>query len=161
MSGAEAFSVRVISPSAMSMSVPLELETGSTRASPRCAGPGWRAQRQRLLDGAPLPKCPMSIACSPRTSASPRARFQGAGRTRAVAGERASFVVESHDARGQPSHRGWRPLAVVVRALGDDGPDRGDRGQILDYGNGAYEASYVTRVAGPTRWHWCWVPRSW
>ena len=73
----------------------------------------------------------------------------GRGTHRAIAGERASFVVESHDARGNRLTAGGAPLAVVVRALGDDGPGGGDQGQILDYGNGAYEASYVTRVAGP------------
>ena len=162
MSGAEVFSVRVISPSAMSMSVPLELETGSTRAVATVCWPEVGAHSVSVsLDGAPLPKCPMSINVLPEDICLAACQIQGSGTHRAIAGERASFVVESHDARGNRLTAGGAPLAVVVRALGDDGPGAVTRGQILDYGNGAYEASYVTRVAGPTRWHWCWVPRSW
>ena len=150
MSGAEVFSVRVISPSAMSMSVPLELETGSTRAVATVCWPEVGAHSVSVsLDGAPLPKCPMSINVLPEDICLAACQIQGSGTHRAIAGERASFVVESHDARGNRLTAGGAPLAVVVRALGDDGPGAVTRGQILDYGNGAYEASYVTRVAGP------------
>ena len=86
-------------------------------------------------------------------------QIQGAGTHRAVAGERASFVVEAHDARGNRLVSGEAPLSVIVRTLrGNQGgnPVNGEkreedvtRGQILDYGNGAYEASYVVRTAGP------------
>ena len=64
--------------------------------------------------------------------------------------------MEAHDARGNRLVSGEAPLSVVVRALassenGRTGENENPvaRGQILDYGNGAYEASYVVRVAGP------------
>ena len=150
MSGAEAFSVRVISPSAMSMSVPLELEAGSTRAVATVCWPEVGEHSVSVsLDGALLPKCPMSVTVLPEDICLAACQIQGSGTHRAVAGERASFVVEAHDARGNRLTVGNAPLAVVVRNLGETGPGAVTKGQILDYGNGAYEASYVTRVAGP------------
>ena len=157
MSGGEAFSVRVISPSAMSMSVPLELEPGSTRAVATVCWPEVGAHVVSVtLDGVNLPKSPMNIDVAPEDICLAACQIQGSGTHRAIAGERASFVVEAHDARGNRLVSGEAPLSVVVRALASNDNGRtGEnenpvaRGQILDYGNGAYEASYVVRVAGP------------
>jgi|TARA_B110000977_G_scaffold90513_1_gene120236 filamin len=58
-------------------------------------------------------------------------------------------VVEAHDARGNRLTKGGAPLGVVLRSLADQASGATSRGQILDYGNGAYEASYTLRIAGP------------
>ena len=150
MSGAEAFSVRVISPSAMSMSVPLELESGATTAIATVCWPEVGEHSVSVtLDGALLPKCPMAVNVLPEDICLAACQIQGAGTHRAVAGERASFVVEAHDARGNRLTKGNAPLGVVVRSLADKAGGATTRGQILDYGNGAYEASYTMRIAGP------------
>jgi hypothetical protein len=150
MSGAEAFSVRVISPSAMSMSVPLELEPGSVRAVATVCWPQVGEHSISVtLDGALVPKCPIHVQVAPEDICLAACQIQGTGTHRASAGERASFVVEAHDARGNRLAAGSAPLAVVVRTLGGASDGAITQGQILDYGNGAYEASYVIRVAGP------------
>ena len=166
MTGAEAFSVRVVSPSAMSMSVPLELSPGSTRAVATVCWPEVGAHVLSVtLDGVNLPRSPMNVDVAPEEICLAACQIQGAGTHRAVAGERASFVVEAHDARGNRLVSGEAPLSVIVRTLrgggavdrsgmntGASGEKREEdvtRGQILDYGNGAYEASYVVRTAGP------------
>ena len=166
MTGAEAFSVRVVSPSAMSMSVPLELAPGSTRAVATVCWPEVGAHVLSVtLDGVNLPRSPMNVDVAPEEICLAACQIQGAGTHRAVAGERASFVVEAHDARGNRLVSGEAPFAVIVRTLrgganpgggGGGGAVSGEkreedvtRGQILDYGNGAYEASYVVRTAGP------------
>lgn len=151
MSGAEAFSVRVISPSAMSMSVPLELEPGSVRAVATVCWPEVGEHSVSVtLDGALLPKCPVAVMVAPEDICLAACQIQGSGTHRASAGERASFVVEAHDARGNRLTVGNAPLSVVVRTAGP-GVTGGaiTQGQVLDYGNGAYEASYVIRSAGP------------
>ena len=150
MSGAEAFSIRVISPSAMSMSVPLELEPGAIRAVATVCWPEVGEHSISVtLDGALVPRCPISVVVAPEDICLAACQIQGSGTHRANAGERASFVVEAHDARGNRLTVGGAPLSVVVRAMG--GPSGGTvtQGQVLDYGNGAYEASYVIRSAGP------------
>ena len=97
--------------------------------------------------------------CAPRGHLPRRVPIQGSGTLRDCG--RARLVRrESHDARGNRLTAGGARSPSLCAPWATTGPG-GDRGQILDYGNGAYEASYVTRVAGPTRRHWCWVPRSW
>ena len=150
MSGAEAFSVRVVSPSAMSQSVPLELEQGAAKAVATVCWPEVGEHSVSVtLDGAPLPGCPMAVRVLPEDICLAACQIQGAGTHRAVAGERASFVVEAHDARGNRLTKGGAPLGVVARSLAESADGATTRGQILDYGNGAYEASYTMRVSGP------------
>ena len=150
MTGAEAFSVRVVSPSAMSQSVPLELEPGAARAVATVCWPEVGEHSVSVtLDGAPLPGCPMAVRVLPEDICLAACQIQGAGTHRAVAGERAAFVVEAHDARGNRLTKGGASLGVVARSLAADSDGATTRGQILDYGNGAYEASYTVRVAGP------------
>ena len=150
MSGAEAFSVRVVSPSAMSQSVPLELEPGAAKAIATVCWPEVGEHSVSVtLDGALLPGCPMAVRVLPEDICLAACQIQGAGTHRAVAGERAAFVVEAHDARGNRLTKGGAPLGVVARSLADSSDGATTRGQILDYGNGAYEASYTMRVAGP------------
>ena len=150
MSGAEAFSVRVVSPSAMSQSVPLELEPGAAKAVATVCWPEVGEHSVSVtLDGAPLPGCPMAVRVLPEDICLAACQIQGAGTHRAVAGERASFVVEAHDARGNRLTKGGAPLGVVARSLAESADGATTRGQILDYGNGAYEASYTMRVSGP------------
>ena len=118
MTGAEAFSVRVVSPSAMSMSVPLELAPGSTRAVATVCWPEVGAHVLSVtLDGMNLPRSPMNVDVAPEEICLAACQIQGAGTHRAVAGERASFVVEAHDARGNRLVSGEAPFAVIVRTL--------------------------------------------
>jgi filamin len=89
MSGAEAFSVRVVSPSAMSMSVPLELEPGATTAIATVCWPEVGEHSVSVtLDGALLPKCPIAVTVLPEDICLAACQIQGAGTNRAVAGER-------------------------------------------------------------------------
>ena len=82
MSGAEAFSVSVVSPSAMSQSVPLELEPGATKAIATVCWPEVGAHSVSVsLDGAPLPKCPMSINVLPEDICLAACQIQGSGTT--------------------------------------------------------------------------------
>ena len=120
MSGAEAFSVRVVSPSAMSQSVPLELEQGAAKAVATVCWPEVGEHSVSVtLDGAPLPGCPMAVRVLPEDICLAACQIQGAGTHRAVAGERASFVVEAHDARGNRLTKGGAPLGVVARSLAE------------------------------------------
>ena len=81
MSGVEAFSVRVISPSAMSMSVPLELEPGSTRAVATVCWPEVGEHSVSVtLDGALLPRCPMEVMVAPEDICLAACQIQGSGR---------------------------------------------------------------------------------
>ena len=69
------------------------------------------------LDGALLPKCPVSVVVAPEDICLAACQIQGSGTHRASAGERASFVVEAHDARGNRLTIGNAPLSVVVRTV--------------------------------------------
>ena len=134
MSGAEAFSFRVISPSAMSMSVPLELEPGATRAVGTVCWPEVGEHSISVtLDGAVLPRCPMTLCVLPEDICLAACQIQGAGTHRAVAGERATFVVRGARRARQPPRQG-RGAALGRRADARGRPRRGRGDAGADFG---------------------------
>jgi len=66
----------------------------------------------------------------------------GSGTHRAMAGERAAFVIEAHDARGNRLSVGNAPLSLAVRVVGIGGGVT--QGQVLDYGRATYHRMPAT-----------------
>ena len=71
-------------------------------------------------------------------------RLSGQGLAGAVAGERATILIEARDARGNRLFQGGAIIGVAVRVGGET-----HRGRVQDCGDGTYEASYVVEKAGP------------
>ena len=150
LTGGEAFAVRVVSPSAMSMSVPLRIKPGTQSASARITWPEVGAHAVTVaLDGVPIDGCPIMVAVHPEKMRLGACQITGAGTHRCVSGERISFVIDAHDSRGNRLVSGGADVQMRTRVIGgaDDGVVK--EGSVLDYGNGAYECSYAIRQAGP------------
>jgi len=145
LTGAEAFNVRLISPAGLSISVPLDIRPGSTAAVARMNWPEvGEHQVDVRLDGEPLRGSPLRVSVIPEQLCLAACQLQGPGVHRCVAGTRSTFVIEAHDSRGNRLHSGGAPISLSVRSKNDEQY----RGEVIDFGNGTYEASYTIRVAG-------------
>lgn len=145
LTGAEAFNVRLVSPAGLSLGVPLDIKPGSTAAVARINWPEvGDHQLDVRLDGEPLRGSPMKVVVIPEELCLAACQLQGPGVHRCVAGVRASFIIEAHDSRGNRLHGGGAPLRLHILSSNNESYN----GEIVDFGNGTYEASYVTRTAG-------------
>ena len=145
LTGAEAFNVRLISPAGLSIGVPLDIKPGTTAAIARINWPEVGDHKVDVrLDGESLRGSPMQVKVVPEELCLAACQLQGPGVHRSTAGIRSTFVIEAHDNRGNRLLSGGAPLALLIRSSNNEEY----RGEIVDFGNGTYEASYTVRVAG-------------
>ena len=145
LTGAEAFNVRLVSPAGLSIGVPLDVQPGTTAAVARINWPEvGEHQVDVRLDGTSLRGSPLRVDVIPEELCLAACQLQGPGVHRCVAGIRSTFVIEAHDSRGNRLLTGGAPISLSVRSKNDEHY----LGEIVDYGNGTYEASYTVRVAG-------------
>ena len=145
LTGAEAFNVRLVSPAGLSIGVPLDIKPGTTAAIARVNWPEvGEHQVDVRLDGESLRGSPLRVAVVPEQLCLAACQLQGPGVHRCVAGVRSTFVIEAYDSRGNRLLTGGAPISLSIHSKNDERY----LGEIVDYGNGTYEASYTVRVAG-------------
>jgi len=145
LTGAEAFNVRLVSPAGLSLGVPLDIRPGTTAAVARINWPEvGEHQLDVRLDGESLRGSPMRVEVVPEDLCLAACQLQGPGVHRCTAGIRSAFVIEAHDSRGNRLLSGGAPLFLGIRTASNESYS----GEIVDFGNGTYEASYSVRVSG-------------
>ena len=145
LTGAEAFNVRLLSPSGLGIGVPLDIKPGSTAAVARINWPEVGTHQLDVrLDGEQLRGSPLKIEVIPEQLCLAACQLQGTGVHKCTAGIRSTFIIEAHDSRGNRLLAGGAPLSLSVRTSANEEY----LGEIVDFGNGTYEASYTCRVTG-------------
>ena len=96
------------------------------------------------INGEAVVGSPLIVEVDAQEVSLPMCRLSGPGLAGAVAGERATILVEARDARGNRLFQGGAVIGVAVRVGGET-----LRGRVQDCGDGTYEASYVVERAGP------------
>ena len=148
-SGAEGFQVKLTAPSGVSVGIPIECQPGSIEAVGTICWPevgeNWVSV---TLDGRSLPGAPHAVQVAPEVACLAASQITGPGAHKCIAGERATFIIETRDQRGNRLREGGFDLEVSLKCKTKAGNDERFRGEIIDFGNGSYEASYVCKVAG-------------
>ena len=148
-SGAEGFQVKLTAPSGISVGIPIECKSGGIEAiGTLCwpeVGENWVSV---TLDGRSLPGAPHAVDVAPEVACLAASQITGPGAHKCIAGERATFIIETRDQRGNRLREGGFDLEVSFVCKTKAGNDERFRGEIIDFGNGSYEASYVCKVAG-------------
>ncbi|CAL6286735.1 unnamed protein product [Bathycoccus prasinos] len=148
-SSAEGFQVKLTAPSGVSVGIPIECQPGSIEAVGTICWPevgeNWVSV---TLDGRSLPGAPHAVQVAPEVACLAASQITGPGAHKCIAGERATFIIETRDQRGNRLREGGFDLEVSLKCKTKAGNDERFRGEIIDFGNGSYEASYVCKVAG-------------
>jgi hypothetical protein len=144
--GREPVCLRLLSPSGVSANVPLRISKDRARFR---ATVRWPEVGEHVLvaslNGDPVVGSPTRVGVVAADVHLPVCRVVGAGASRCVAGERARFVVEARDARGNRLVTGGASLTLQVQVPGSEP----SRGAVLDQGDGTYACSYAVDVSGP------------
>lgn len=118
LTGAEAFNVRLLSPSGLGIGVPLDIKPGSTAAVARINWPEVGTHQLDVrLDGEQLRGSPLKIEVIPEQLCLAACQLQGTGVHKCTAGSRSTFIIEAHDSRGNRLLAGGAPLSLSVRTL--------------------------------------------
>ena len=148
-SGAEGFQVKLTAPSGVSVGIPIECQPGSIEAVGTICWPEVGENWVSItLDGRSLPGAPHAVQVAPEVACLAASQITGPGAHKCIAGERATFIIETRDQRGNRLREGGFDLEVSLKCKTKAGNDERFRGEIIDFGNGSYEASYVCKVAG-------------
>ena len=145
MSGQEAITMHLITPSGATHTLaPVFAERGSRyKATVRW----WEVGRHEVVaavGGQPVVGSPFVVNVEAQEVSLPMCRLSGPGLQGAVAGERATILIESRDERGNRLFNGGAQMGIAVRSGGET-----LRGKVQDCGDGTYEASYIVERAGP------------
>lgn len=145
MSGQEAIAMHLITPSGSTHTLPVVFaERGSRyKASLRW----WEVGRHEIvaaIGGEPVVGSPFVVEVEAQDVSLPMCRLSGPGLQGAIAGERATILIESRDERGNRLFNGGAQMGIAVRSGGET-----LRGKVQDCGDGTYEASYIVERAGP------------
>ena len=144
--GREPVCLRLLSPSGVSANVPLRpsKDRSRFRATVRWPEVGEHTL-VASLNGDPVVGSPTRVSVVAADVHLPVCHISGPGAGKCVAGERARFVVEARDSRGNRLVTGGASLTLQVQVPGQEPT----RGAVLDLGDGAYAASYAVDQAGP------------
>ena len=107
----------------------------------------WEVGRHEIvatINGEPIVGSPLIVDVEAQNLSLPMCRLSGPGLQGAVAGEKATILIEARDARGNRLFTGGALLGLAIRSGGDT-----TRGKVFDLGDGTYEAAYVVERAGP------------
>eukprot|EP00854_Cymbomonas_tetramitiformis_P001872 gene1872-2542_t len=143
MTGKEALSVRVVTPSGVNIAAPLAFDGGLYQAMLYWPETGPH-KVVVMIDGDAVPGSPFMVQSGAQEVCLPVSQMYGAGLTHAIAGQKATFIIEARDARGNRLHTGQAMFRLMVQT-----DQQSVEGVVLDRGDGAYEASYVLTDASP------------
>jgi hypothetical protein len=148
VSGHEAICLRLIAPSGLSTIVPLRLTKDKSRYTATILWPEVGPHTLiAALNGETVVGCPWTANTSAAEVYLPGCKITGAGATKAVAGERASFIVEARDVRGNRMTSGGATIRATIESTLTS--KASVKGSILDQGDGTYVCSYTMSQAGP------------
>ena len=120
MSGKEACSVHLIAPSGASHTLAVSFaERGARYKASREVVGSWRHEIVATINGEPIVGSPLIVDVEAQNLSLPMCRLSGPGLQGAVAGEKATILIEARDARGNRLFTGGALLGLAIRSGGD------------------------------------------